>query len=1095
MRKKLLLFFALLLVAATGAWAQADMLETPLTLEAKTAGTIVVSSPKSGMQYSKNGGVKTELTKDAGYNSSYYKWTITVAIGDEVQFFGNGTSIASYSGTRIRGGDADCYIYGNIMSLVDEDGYATATELTDDDAFSSLFYGNSHLYNHDTYELVLPATTLAESCYYEMFADCTNLTTAPELPATTLAERCYMYMFKGCTNLNSVTCLATNISATNATNDWLADVAASGTFTKAEGMMSWTTGASGIPSGWTVVDNVVLTDMKETPLTLQAMTAETIVVSSPKSGMQYSKNGGAKTELTTDAGYNSSYGVWTITVAAGDKVQFFGNGTSIASYYGTRISGGGADCYIYGNIMSLVDEDNFATATTLTGANAFGSLFSGNSHLYNHHTYKLVLPATTLATGCYYSMFAGCTNLTTAPELPATTLPTGCYHYMFSGCSNLNSVTCLATDISASYALDYWLEGVAATGTFTKALGMEGWTTGASGIPAGWTVTDMKKTPLTLEAKTAGTIKVSNPPIGMKYSKNGGAKTAVTSASIDVAIGDKVQFYGNGTSITSYGSNYVSITNGTADCYIYGNIMSLVDEEGFATANTLDNMAFFALFSSNTHLYNHDTYKLVLPATTLAESCYSRMFNGCSNLTTAPALPATTLAESCYNNMFNGCSKLTTAPALPATTLAEGCYLYMFNGCTNLTTAPELPATTLEESCYYCMFYGCTNLTTAPALPATTLADDCYSYMFYGCTNLTTAPALPATTLAAGCYSGMFSSCTNLTTAPELPATTLANYCYIYMFDGCANLNSVTCLATNIPSSSATNDWLVGVAPTGTFIKAAGMTGWPTNSASGIPDGWTVVDNVVLTDGSDPSALSAYAGQLCAVTYKRAFTADKPSTVCLPFAYAPKTGETFYTFTGITKDGDEYVATMTVYAGATLEANTPYLYKSAATGDTDFSGTYTLPAAITAGTTTVGDWKFVGTYTTQQWTEAPTGTYGFSAQDADGISQGEFVKVGAYVRVKPMRSYLMYKNGTEDYHSVRSFSGAPSTVSEPLPERIKVRFIDANGEVTGIGMLETQTGEVSFDPEAWYTLDGKRLSGKPTEKGIYVNNGKKVMIK
>ena len=41
---------ALLLMAATGAWAQKD---TPLTLEAKTAGTIVVSSPKSGMQYSK----------------------------------------------------------------------------------------------------------------------------------------------------------------------------------------------------------------------------------------------------------------------------------------------------------------------------------------------------------------------------------------------------------------------------------------------------------------------------------------------------------------------------------------------------------------------------------------------------------------------------------------------------------------------------------------------------------------------------------------------------------------------------------------------------------------------------------------------------------------------------------------------------------------------------------------------------------------------------------------------------------------------------------------------------------------------------------
>jgi len=29
----------------------------------------------------------------------------------------------------------------------------------------------------------------------------------------------------------------------------------------------------------------------------------------------------------------------------------------------------------------------------------------------------------------------------------------------------------------------------------------------------------------------------------------------------------------------------------------------------------------------------------------------------------------------------------------------------------------------------------------------------------------------------------------------------------------------------------------------------------------------------------------------------------------------------------------------------------------------------------------------------------------------------------------------------------------------------------------------------------WYTLDGRRLSGKPMARGIYVNNGRKVVIK
>lgn len=66
---------------------------------------------------------------------------------------------------------------------------------------------------------------------------------------------------------------------------------------------------------------------------------------------------------------------------------------------------------------------------------------------------------------------------------------------------------------------------------------------------------------------------------------------------------------------------------------------------------------------------------------------------------------------------------------------------------------------------------------------------------------------------------------------------------------------------------------------------------------------------------------------------------------------------------------------------------------------------------------------------------------------------------------------------------------------ETLPETISVRLVNANGDVTAIGTLHTQTGEVTLDDGRWYTLDGTRLSGQPTRKGIYVNNGKKVVIK
>ena len=232
-----------------------------------------------------------------------------------------------------------------------------------------------------------------------------------------------------------------------------------------------------------------------------------------------------------------------------------------------------------------------------------------------------------------------------------------------------------------------------------------------------------------------------------------------------------------------------------------------------------------------------------LPATTMAHACCRKMFYGCTSLTVAPELPATTLANNCYNSMFNGCTSLTTVPQkLPTETLAGYCYYYMFYGCTSLTVAPELPATTLAECCYEAMFWDCTSLTTVQkTLPATTLAEYCYDRMFSDCTNLTTAPELPATTLAKSCYRNMFSGCTNLTAAPELPATMLVNYCYYYMFSGCTNLSNINMLATDISADYCLENWVSGVASSGTFTKAAAMTSLPTGT-SGIPEGWTVVN-------------------------------------------------------------------------------------------------------------------------------------------------------------------------------------------------------------------------------------------------------------
>jgi len=59
--------------------------------------------------------------------------------------------------------------------------------------------------------------------------------------------------------------------------------------------------------------------------------------------------------------------------------------------------------------------------------------------------------------------------------------------------------------------------------------------------------------------------------------------------------------------------------------------------------------------------------------------------------------------------------------------------------------------------------------------------------------------------------------------------------------------------------------------------------------------------------------------------------------------------------------------------------------------------------------------------------------------------------------------------------------------------RSKVLKIDA--EATGIESVELRTENGEFATAAWYTLDGRKLNAKPTTKGMYILNGRKVVVK
>ncbi len=200
----------------------------PLTLECNdNHGCLITVLNSSNLEYSIDGGTTWE---------PYYDRIELQNIGDKVSFRGTWSTRDTGSSSRTKFDcEGLCFIYGNIMSLLDKENYATMTELPYDYTFSNLFEGNENITHTAGKDLVLPATTLREGCY--------------------------SHLFSGCLNLNYVKCLATtNIDADLCTYYWLynagrtiLDNDGKCTFIKsADATFNWPRSDSGIPEDWDV---------------------------------------------------------------------------------------------------------------------------------------------------------------------------------------------------------------------------------------------------------------------------------------------------------------------------------------------------------------------------------------------------------------------------------------------------------------------------------------------------------------------------------------------------------------------------------------------------------------------------------------------------------------------------------------------------------------------------------------------------------------------------------------------------------------------------------------------------------------------------
>ena len=273
--------------------------------------------------------------------------------------------------------------------------------------------------------------------------------------------------------------------------------------------------------------------------------------------------------------------------------------------------------------------------------------------------------------------------------------------------------------------------------------------------------------------------------------------------------------------------------------------------------------------------------------------------------------------------------------------------------------------------------------------------------------------------------------------------------------------------------------------------------------------------------------------------YNRSFTAGKPMTVMLPFNFTrnritlagsnENPSGKFYEFKGIEENQDHKWVAVMIETGETLsnevventlQANHPYLYvpgESTEHWAMYVSGGFSIFTEGNEGGEketeyNYGDgmpwnhWMFKGTYQPRYWSEnehvEEVGkVYGFAgaSREVQGVydntitvEAGEFVRAKIGAKIRPTSCYLEWVE--PQTNNARAMTRGAAAEDVELPQSITVKLVSASGETTSIGEIDTETGEMTFDSEAWYTLDGVRLSGKPTKKGLYINNGRKVVI-
>ena len=471
----------------------------------------------------------------------------------------------------------------------------------------------------------------------------------------------------------------------------------------------------------------------------------------------------------------------------------------------------------------------------------------------------------------------------------------------------------------------------------------------------------------------------------------------------------------------------------------------------------------------------------------------NQMFSNCSGLTSLDLSSFNTANVQQMFGMFNACRNLTSLDLGNFDTRNVTRMDWMFDGCRNLTELNVSSFNTEKVEWIYLMFGGCSSLTHLDLSNFNTSNATEMREMFEDCSSLTSLDLSNFYTPNATTIGWFFRGCTNLVSV-DIRNFTTDNIVVEDIFDGCSSLASIQAGNANIPAEEYAE---IGNPNLLVYV----------NEPSLAPEGvQNVVINgqareIILTDVTEgnnnwfcPEPFTVEK-----ISYTRNFSQQTEvgisrgwESIALPFTVQDITHESkgriipfgaqgtgkYFWLRGYSPDG--------LHRATVLEANTPYVISmpnnpAVYPYEFNLNGRVTFSAENTTVPATPETWEM--TITRDNIRMAPVFQLIPRNEMAYAINVGQ-----------PLDRYAEGSVFTRELREVRPFEAV--TYHEPVngarPPNIRIAP-QSDDDITGIVSIEN--GEWRMENGEWFGLDGRKLSGEPKIKGVYLQKGKKIVVK